>query len=109
MVGDTSSVQKLDPDIVTNFLDFQALGLVYDQLVQYNAQLQLVPDLATHWAYSDGNTLLTFQLRKGVTFDDGSTFTSANVVASLDRAIAQVEREAKGAAILHGAVPAEHA
>ncbi len=88
VVGDTSSVQKLDPDIVTNFLDFQALGLVYDQLVQYNAQLQLVPDLATHWAYSDGNTLLTFQLRKGVTFDDGSTFTSANVVASLDRAIA---------------------
>jgi peptide/nickel transport system substrate-binding protein len=88
VVGDTSSVQKLDPDVVTNFLDFQALGLVYDQLVQYNAKLQLVPDLATQWAYSDGNKLLTFQLRKGVTFDDGTTFTSANVVASLDRAIA---------------------
>ena len=88
VVGDTSSVQKLDPDVVTNFLDFQALGLIYDQLVQYNAKLQLVPDLATSWAYSDGNRLLTFQLRKGVTFDDGTTFTSANVVASLDRALA---------------------
>ena len=73
VVGDTSSVQKLDPDVVTNFLDFQALGLIYDQLVQYNTKLQLVPDLATSWAYSDGNKLLTFQLRKGVTFDDGST------------------------------------
>jgi peptide/nickel transport system substrate-binding protein len=88
VVGDTSSVQKLDPDVVTNFLDFQALGLVYDQLVQYNTSLQLVPDLATKWAYSDGNKLLTFQLRQGVKFDDGTTFTSANVVASLDRAIA---------------------
>jgi peptide/nickel transport system substrate-binding protein len=88
VVGDTSSVQKLDPDVVTNFLDFQALGLVYDQLVQYNTKLQLVPDLATQWAYSDGNRLLTFQLRHGVTFDDGTSFTSANVVASLDRAIA---------------------
>jgi peptide/nickel transport system substrate-binding protein len=88
VVGDTSSVQKLDPDVVTNFLDFQALGLIYDQLVQYNSKLQLVPDLATSWAYSNGNRLLTFQLRKGVTFDDGSAFTSASVVASLDRALA---------------------
>jgi peptide/nickel transport system substrate-binding protein len=86
VVGDTSSVQKLDPDVVTNFLDFQALALIYDQLVQYNAKLQLVPDLATKWTYSNGNKLLTFQLRQGVTFDDGTTFTSANVVASLDRA-----------------------
>ncbi|MGH9105255.1 MAG: ABC transporter substrate-binding protein [Acidimicrobiales bacterium] len=88
VVGDTSSVQKLDPDVVTNFLDFQALGLIYDQLVQYNANVHLVPDLATRWAYSDGNRVLSFQLRHGVTFDDGSSFTSANVVASLDRALA---------------------
>jgi peptide/nickel transport system substrate-binding protein len=88
VVGDTSSVLKLDPDVVTNFLDFQALGLVYDQLVQYNQKLQLEPDLATSWAYSDGNRVLTFQLRKGVKFDDGSTFTSADVVASLKRALA---------------------
>jgi peptide/nickel transport system substrate-binding protein len=88
VVADTSSVQKLDPDVVTNFLDFQALGLVYDQLVQYNSSLHIVPDLATKWAYSDGNKLLTFQLRRGVRFDDGTSFTSADVVASLDRALA---------------------
>jgi peptide/nickel transport system substrate-binding protein len=88
VVGDTSSVQKLDPDIVTNFLDFQALGLIYDQLVQYNAKLQLVPDLATSWSYSDGGKVLSFQLRRGVHFDDGSLFTSADVVASLERALA---------------------
>ena len=88
VVGDTSSVLKLDPDVVTNFLDFQALGLIYDQLVQYNSKLQFVPDLATSWAYSDGNRLLTFQLRKGVHFDDGSLFTSIDVVASLERALA---------------------
>jgi peptide/nickel transport system substrate-binding protein len=85
VVANTSSVQKLDPDVVTNFLDFQALGLVYDTLVQFNNKLQLVPDLATSWKWSDGNKALTFQLRKGVTFDDGTSFTSANVVASLDR------------------------
>ena len=83
VVADTSSVQKLDPDVVTNFLDFQALGLIYDQLVQYNRQLKIVPDLATNWTFSDGNRVITFQLRQGVKFDDGTTFNSANVVASL--------------------------
>ncbi len=88
VIADTSSVQKLDPDVITNFLDFQALGLIYDTLVQENAKLQLVPDLATSWSFSDGNKVLTFQLRKGVKFDDGSTFTSRDVVASMKRVVA---------------------
>ena len=88
VVASTSGVQKLDPDVVTNFVDFQALGLIYDQLVRYNKQLQFVPDLATSWAFSNGNRAITFQLRKGVTFDDGTSFTSANVVASIDRVLA---------------------
>jgi peptide/nickel transport system substrate-binding protein len=81
-------VQKLDPDIVTNFIDFQALGLVYDQLVRYSKNLQFLPDLATSWKFSNGNRAITFQLRQGVKFDDGSTFTSANVVASINRVLA---------------------
>jgi peptide/nickel transport system substrate-binding protein len=85
VVANTSSVQKLDPDVITNFLDFQALGLIYDTLVKYNSKLQLTPSLATSWRFSNGNKTLTFQLRKGVTFTDGTTFTSANVVASLNR------------------------
>jgi len=33
VTANTSSVQKLDPQIATNFLDLQALGLVYQPLV----------------------------------------------------------------------------
>lgn len=86
VVGATSSVLKLDPDVVTNFLDFQALGVIYDTLVQYNASSKIVPDLATSWKYGNGGKALTFVLHKGVKFDDGTTFTSANVVASIKRA-----------------------
>jgi peptide/nickel transport system substrate-binding protein len=88
VVADTSSVQKLDPQVATNFLDLQALGLIYQPLVTLNADLQVVPDLATSWTFSNGNKTLTFQLRQGVTFDDGSPFTSAAVKASLERAMA---------------------
>lgn len=87
VVADTSSVEKLDPDVVTNFLDFQALGLIYQQLVQYNSKLQLRPELATSWSYSDGNKVLTFTLRKGVTFDNGAPFNAADAVASIQRAL----------------------
>jgi ABC-type oligopeptide transport system substrate-binding subunit len=59
VVANTSSVQKLDPDVVTNFLDFQALGLIYDTLVQYDAKLAVTPDLATSWKFSNGNKTLT--------------------------------------------------
>ncbi len=88
VIGTVASVQKIDPDVVTNFLDFEALGLIYQTLVQENANLQIVPDLATSWAFSNGNKTLTLQLRQNVKFDDGSTMTSADVVASLNRAIA---------------------
>jgi len=86
VIGTVNSVQKIDPDVVTNFLDFEALGLIYNTLVQENSSLKIVPDLATSWAFSNGNRKLTLQLRAGVKFDDGSTMTPADVVASLQRA-----------------------
>lgn len=86
VVGSVSSVLKIDPDTVTNFLDFESLGLIYETLIRYNDKLQIVPGLATSWAFSNHNTTLTLQLRQGVKFDDGSTMTSADVVASLQRA-----------------------
>jgi peptide/nickel transport system substrate-binding protein len=88
VVAETVGVEKLDPDVTTGYPDFQALGLIYDQLVQYNSKLQIVPDLATSWKLSNGARAITFQLRRGVKFDDGSAFTSADVVASLHRVLA---------------------
>jgi peptide/nickel transport system substrate-binding protein len=86
VIGSVNSVQKIDPDVVTNFLDFSALGLIYQTLVQENSKLAIVPDLATSWAFSNSNKTLTLDLRTGVKFDDGSTMTSVDVVASLARA-----------------------
>ena len=85
VVASTMSVQKLDPQVATNFLDVQALGLVYDTLVKFDQQLQIVPSLATSWSFSSDHLTLTFQLRQGVKFDDGHTFTSADVVATVQR------------------------
>jgi peptide/nickel transport system substrate-binding protein len=87
VIANTSSVQKLDPQIATNFLDLQALGLVYQPLVTLNSSLQVVPDLASSWTFSGDSKSVTFTLRSGVKFDDGSTLTSADVKASLERVL----------------------
>src|SRR5580693_8858660 len=87
VIANTSSVQKLDPQIATNFLDLQALGLVYQPLVTLNSSLQVVPDLASSWTFSSDSKSVTFTLRSGVKFDDGSTLTSADVKASLERVL----------------------
>src|ERR1700733_7017374 len=47
VVANTSSVQKLNPVVMTNFLDFQAVGMIYQQLVTLNGSLQVEPQLAT--------------------------------------------------------------
>ena len=83
VVANTSSVQKLNPAVMTNFLDFQALGLIYQPLVTLGHSLQVQPALATSWHVGDGGRTLTFALRHGVTFDDGAPFTSADVKATM--------------------------
>jgi peptide/nickel transport system substrate-binding protein len=87
VIANTSSVQKLDPQVATNFIDEKALSLVYEPLVTLDSHLKVVPDLATSWSFSSDSKTLTFHLRTGVHFDDGSLLTSADVKASLERVL----------------------
>ena len=87
VVGEVTSVQKLDPQLATKFVDVAALGLVYQPLIELDAHLQLQPELARSWSFSQGGTALTLHLRQGVRFHDGSEFTSADVKASLERVL----------------------
>ncbi|MDY0371215.1 MAG: ABC transporter substrate-binding protein [Sphaerochaetaceae bacterium] len=66
----------------------QALSMnssIYEYFVDINAETgKLDPVLATEWSTEDGTTW-TFKLRKGVTFHDGSNFTSADAKYSIER------------------------
>ncbi|MBN1562844.1 MAG: ABC transporter substrate-binding protein [Anaerolineae bacterium] len=79
--------QGLDPHTQTAFSSLRLLDLVYEPLVRTDADLNVIPALAESWAFSDDGLQLTFNLRQGVTFHDGSDFTSADVVASLNRVL----------------------
>src|SRR5260370_5448238 len=57
-------------------------GFVYEPLVFVNPLQngKTTPMLATYWAWGPGNTSLTFTIRKGVKFSDGTLLTPADVV-----------------------------
>ena len=80
--------QPPDPDI---FYAGQGLILTtntYEGLLTYKpgtATPTLEPALATKWTASPDNKTFTFTLRQGVTFHDGTPFTSAAVAPSFAR------------------------
>src|SRR5215813_5605726 len=75
----------LDPHTQTAFASFRLLELIYEPLVSLDANLNIIPALAESWEFSDDAKTLTFHLRHGVKFHDGSDFTSADVKATFTR------------------------
>ncbi len=47
----------------------------------------IAPGLAESWTPNSDNTVWTFKLRQGVTWHDGTPFTSADVVATMERLV----------------------
>lgn len=58
---------------------------VYEQLVALDANLAPQPALAESWEVSEDGLTWTFKLRDGVTFHNGETLDSEDVVASWER------------------------
>lgn len=84
MYGD---IKDWDPAVAFS-LEVMMLANVYEPLLWYNPDAddgQFTPALATDWSVSDDGLSWTFNLREGVTFQDGTPFNAEAAKASLDR------------------------
>ena len=59
--------------------------VLFDQHVAQNSLSDIVPELATDWAWDEDGTRLVFHLRQGVRWHDGKPFTAADVKCTWDR------------------------
>ncbi len=66
---------------------YEAMFLIYDNLVAFNDKMQIVPQLATEWSVSRDALTWTFRLRRGVTFHDGTPFDADAAVFHIQRQI----------------------
>jgi peptide/nickel transport system substrate-binding protein len=56
----------------------------FDQHTKQNSMQAIVPDLATGWSWSEDGKELTFPLRRGVRWHDGTPFTATDVKCTWD-------------------------
>jgi len=83
-IGLGTDVTSIDPHFHNLTPNNNVAQHLYGYLVGRNEKSQPEPGLATEWKVVDPLTW-EFKLRKGVKFHDGSDFTAADVVASIDR------------------------
>jgi peptide/nickel transport system substrate-binding protein len=82
--GGARDIFSLDPYSYGSTSNLAFLNHIYEGLVRYTPEFVVEPALATSWELID-NKVWRFKLREGVKFQDGSDFTSADVVASMKR------------------------
>lgn len=84
VVGITIDPDTIFPWKATQFQAFRMLENVYDTLTAFDADLNVVPGLAESWEVSEDGLAITFNLRDGVKFADGSDFDSGDVKFSYE-------------------------
>jgi len=75
----------LDPHLSGSAVDRQVFQNLFDKLVDTDENLAVVPMLATSWTISPDGRTVTFKLRQGVKFQDGTPFNAEAVKANFDR------------------------
>jgi peptide/nickel transport system substrate-binding protein len=76
-IGDASI---LNPVLLSDSASNDITGLVFNGLVKYDKNIQLVGDLAQSWDISRGGLVITFHLRRNVRWHDGQPFTADDVL-----------------------------
>ena len=81
------AADSIDPAAQGDIGSAAVSAQLYETLTAIDAGLQTRPALASSWEFSDGGRTVTFHLRPGLTFSDGSPLTAADVVRSWVRII----------------------
>jgi len=80
-IGIASDVKDFNPSWVDS-AHWAILRTLYDTLLEFNAEGELIPYLATNWEVSGYN--ITIQLREGVMFHGGKELTAEIVAANIE-------------------------
>ncbi|MBI1894861.1 MAG: hypothetical protein HYS14_12190 [Candidatus Rokubacteria bacterium] len=75
----------LDPPKITDMFAVTVAEQIFDGLVRYDANLNIVPCIAQSWTASLDGLVWMFTLRRGVKFHHGRELTAEDVVYSFTR------------------------
>ncbi|MDR3135648.1 MAG: peptide-binding protein, partial [Deltaproteobacteria bacterium] len=76
-IGDANN---LIPALSSDTASGEVVEGAYRGLVKYDKDINIVPDLAESWEFSEDQKTVTFKLRPGLAWADGQPFTAADCV-----------------------------
>ncbi len=82
-IGHGNSTDGYDPGLWDNLYAQVFAAARHNQLIEVDAEGQLIPEIAESWESDDGVTWV-FRIREGVTFHSGKDVTVEDVIASLN-------------------------
>jgi peptide/nickel transport system substrate-binding protein/oligopeptide transport system substrate-binding protein len=94
-----SMPRTLDPALARDFYSATVIQQLFDGLVQFDQNLNIVPAIAKSWKISPDGLTYTFFLREGVKFHNGREITAEDFVYSFTR-IADPKNKCPGAHLL---------
>jgi len=80
ILGSIGDASNLIPMLASDSASHDISGLIFNGLVKYDKNLNLVGDLAESWEVSKDGLTITFKLRQGVKWQDGKEFTAEDVM-----------------------------
>lgn len=94
-LNQVQGVESLDPAFAKNLNIMWHVHIIYNRLLEYNQDMEVIPSLAKSWKISEDRLTYTFFLRNDVYFQDDEVFengkgrkmTAADVVYSFNRII----------------------
>ena len=78
----------LDPHVSSNGISNQITNEMYECLLAFDEDTNVVPALAKEWSVSEDGKSYTFILNEGITFHDGEPFNAEAVKAVYERGLA---------------------
>ncbi|MCK6450482.1 MAG: ABC transporter substrate-binding protein [Alphaproteobacteria bacterium] len=94
-IGLAEDPDLLDPHQARTFVGRLVFTALCDKLVDIDADLKIVPRLATEWKFAEDGKAITMKLRQGVKFHDGEKFDAAAAKYNLERALTLPESRRK--------------
>ncbi|HOI74599.1 MAG TPA: peptide-binding protein [Syntrophales bacterium] len=80
VTGSIGDASNLIPILASDSASHDIAELVFNGLVKYDKDMNVVGDLAESWDISKDGLVITFHLRKGVKWHDGAPFTAEDVL-----------------------------
>lgn len=87
VLGTIGEPKRLLPPLAVDSASGFISGLIFNGLVRYDGDLNIVGDLAESWEIKEKGRVIIFRLRKGVKWQDGYPFTADDVIFTYQKMV----------------------